>query len=118
MKKTEINYRQTAAQIFLSKGKISDNALFILELLLLLDLETLPKVIEAYKQILANELKIVQIFFVRELTSLQKEKIEKHIIGKFGENLVFIYNEDKSLVEGIRIQVNDILYDLSIKSLI
>lgn len=118
MTKTKTDYRQLAAQVFLNKKEGQDSVLFVLEMLNILDFENLPEIIGAYKQILNNELKIVQVFFVRELTKTQKENIEKHIIKKFGESLVFLYREDKNLIEGIRIQVNDLLYDLSIKSLI
>ena len=101
----------TAAKLFLLTRSRKDFGLTILRILDELDKLDITKVLKFYKEIIAEELKIVEIITATKLDNNQRKSIEKklqvHVEGK----LVFVYEIDKRILGGLLIRIDDSILD-------
>ncbi|MDP4010151.1 MAG: F0F1 ATP synthase subunit delta [Candidatus Shapirobacteria bacterium] len=115
---TKTDPRTIACQLYLLSQQEKDPTILFLEILSSVDPKISQEVIKEYKNIRSGELKIAQISSAQELTEEQKKKLEKKISTDFGENVIFLYSLDTSMVSGFCLQIGDLLYDRSLEALL
>ncbi len=72
------------------------------------------KVLAAYEQIKTGKVKVVKVVTSIELTSEQKQQLQKKLTDKFSkDSLVFAYVVDASVAYGIEISLGDDLIEFS-----
>lgn len=112
-----MNKKTTAAKLFLiSQDHSKDIGLKLLEMLKELDLLDSKELIEEYYNLVHKRSKIAQVMSAKKLNEEQKSEIKAKITKMFGDNLIFIFQIDKSLIDGLKIVVDDNVIDQSIKS--
>ena len=73
-----------------------------------------PSIIRIYEEVYSKKTRIPKIkYWVNQSLS---EGIKKSLKNKFGQDADIKENIDETLVDGIKIQINDKVYDASIKN--
>lgn len=79
-------------------------------------IQTLPNCINNFFDLVkdAENKVLVKVFFAEELSEEQKNRLYEKLSKKTGKNLEVVYEQDPSLIGGVRIQMDDLVLDGSL----
>ena len=82
--------------------------------------ELIPDIINQYKKIFYKEQGIKEVFITtaNDLDDKIKQKIEEKISKNMNSKIIAKYNIDRSIKGGIKVQIEDIIYDASISTVL
>lgn len=82
--------------------------------------ELIPDIINQYKKIFYKEQGVQEVFITtaNELDETIKQKIEEVISKNINSKIIAHYHIDKSIKGGIKVQIEDLIYDASLSTLL